>query len=284
MSFSMITEITVNILQLITLLLVIGYAFILINRNENRLGLVFFTLAMTSFLMSTLYWIAYDLIRPDTRMPLAVNEMGETATYLLLGACFTLCVPKVFELSAEYVAGALFAVANITLWIVWSGEWLQDIIGGIAYGYLVIVVVGRTRMTDAWQKRDRILHAVAAAAVILLFTLDLFFVAWKDALEWTSYAILILITLYSLFRAITALRGNPADKPRGYCLCLSFTAYIWAVNTVYMTTDLLYYAACLLEAAAFPLMLAAVCRESRFLQDSPAKTPESTPSKGGAGQ
>ena len=54
--------------------------------GRNKLSIVFFTLAIASILLSDLYWLAYDILRPETRMPFAANEISEWALFLLLGA------------------------------------------------------------------------------------------------------------------------------------------------------------------------------------------------------
>ena len=47
---------------------------------------VFFTFGLASYLISNVYWVAYDLLRPETRMPFAANEFGEIGLFLLLAS------------------------------------------------------------------------------------------------------------------------------------------------------------------------------------------------------
>lgn len=90
---------------------------------------VFFTFALVSLLMSGLYWLAYDLLRPDTRMPFAANEFGEIGGFLLLASALNAVFRGRFaDARREIVCAAVFAAASTALWIGWSGEWVEDVL------------------------------------------------------------------------------------------------------------------------------------------------------------
>ncbi len=269
MSFTTITEISINILQLIVLFFVILNAVVMIGNKKNKLVMVLFALSMTSFLLSILYWIAYDLIRPDTHMPLAVNEMGETAMFLLLGACMATCIPRKGtareRLLPEQVGASFFALANIVIWIFWTGEWFQDIIGGTGFAYLMFVVAGRLRLTDAWKKRDFIFHGLAGFLFVLLYTLDIITKnEYEDFINTIVFIILSVIILYSMIGALVSIKKNDVN---GKSVCLAFSTYVWAVTGVYSTSGIYYTIINLLEIAAIPMLLIALKKEvSRYDQ------------------
>ena len=74
-----------------------------------------FVLAMASYLLSDLYWIAYDILKPDTRMPIACNEIGECAIILLLSAGLESLLVDKKKIAGEILFAFLFIGANIAL-------------------------------------------------------------------------------------------------------------------------------------------------------------------------
>ena len=117
-----------TVVQSIVLVVIIAKTVRLMDNGKNVFLPFFFMLAMMSFLLSDLYWIAYDVLKPDTRMPIAANEIGECAMILLLSAGLDVVLNDKRKIPAEIVFTFLFIGANIVLWIAWSGEWLQDIL------------------------------------------------------------------------------------------------------------------------------------------------------------
>ena len=112
---------------------------LMINKNATFLPFMF-VLAMSSYFLSNLYWIAYDLLKPDTRMPIASNEIGECAMILLLSAGLDALLDGKQKKVGEVLFAFLFIGANIVLWIAWSGEWFQDILFGIPYVYFMWIL------------------------------------------------------------------------------------------------------------------------------------------------
>ena len=58
----------------------------LIRESGRLLIVVFLTFLFTMWLLTDLYWVIYDYMRPDSRMPFAVNEIGESTLFLLMPA------------------------------------------------------------------------------------------------------------------------------------------------------------------------------------------------------
>ena len=61
--------IATNLIFSALLIFLIRYCIRLIGKNERSVTAVFYTFGLISLLLSYLYWLAYSLIRPDTRMP-----------------------------------------------------------------------------------------------------------------------------------------------------------------------------------------------------------------------
>ena len=89
----MIPEIDENIillisvsLQVVMLSVLLALSLKLIKESGRQLPAVFLSFCYTLWLLSDIYWVIYDLIRPDQRMPFAANEIGEAATILMMAA------------------------------------------------------------------------------------------------------------------------------------------------------------------------------------------------------
>ena len=117
MSGLVLLEIIFTIFQSIILFVIISKAVRLIIEGKNVFLPFFFMLAMTSYLLSNLYWIAYDFLKPDTRMPIACNEIGECAMILLLSAGLESLLKDKKKVPGEIAFAFLFIGANIASWI-----------------------------------------------------------------------------------------------------------------------------------------------------------------------
>ena len=136
--------------------------------NENATFFPFmFVLAMSSYFLSDLYWIAYDLLKPDTRMPIASNEIGECAMILLLSAGLETILDEKQKKTGEVAFAILFIGANIVLWIAWSGEWFQDILFGIPYIYFLWILIRGLLSRKLLSLKAMLFVSVASVSVLM---------------------------------------------------------------------------------------------------------------------
>ena len=221
---------------------------------------VFFTFALVSLLMSGLYWLTYELLRPDARMPFAANEFGESGAFLLMAAALNAVFRGRFSAARrEMLCAALFMAGCVVLWIAWSGEWLQDLMSGLCYGYFFCVCARCLKLSGALSRREwRIL---ACLAVLLLGLQGLTFllpVPWSAAADYGAYAVMFAVLGYGMVKLIRALlRGG--DPRSQFALVLSVWA--WSVTTMYMSAGLFYLAASLCYVVCLPLIFTALLRE-----------------------
>ena len=73
MTVIQITLISVSI-QILVLALLLMLSVKLISESERNLTAVFMSFFFALWLLTDLYWLVYDLMRPDMRMPFAANE------------------------------------------------------------------------------------------------------------------------------------------------------------------------------------------------------------------
>lgn len=252
-------EALMDLLQIIVLIFVFHENLQLIYANRGAVHLVFFAFAAACYLLSDLYWLVYDLLRPEMRMPFAANEIGEWAFFLLLAA--SVGSPKAHSFQnakKEVLFTCFFVAASAGLWIGWSGEWMQDILTGLFYGYFLCTLVLRAKSEHAMPDRDWRMLGIVCAVLIAAQT-AIFFVpdAAKRPLDLFCYIILFTVSAVFLVRAVLSQRK---DEP-GKSVCHAFAFFAWIETVLYMSSGGYYVMAMILSLFSFPLILLAYKKE-----------------------
>ncbi len=253
-------EAALDLLRALVLVFILLGAFRFIGLRRFTARIVFFTLAVACILLCDLYWLAYDILYPEIRMPFAANEIGEWALFLLLGAALLSGKPLRFrEAKGELLGAVLFSAANAALWIAWSGEWVQDIFTGLAFAYFLCALVYQIKTEELFSLSYR--RLLGLLCVLLLAGQTATFLVPEELrrpLDRLCYVLLFAAALFLLARAIRAI-GKEADPARG--IGDTFTAFAWVVVTMYMSEGAFHAAAYGLSAVCFPLMLLALKKE-----------------------
>ena len=189
-----------------------------------------FVLAMASYLLSDLYWIAYDILKPDTRMPIACNEIGECAIILLLSAGLESLLVDKKKIAGEIVFAFLFIGANIALWIAWSGEWFQDILFGIPYIYFMWILIRGLRGRGCMTTKEFWIASVAGVFVLIV-QIPLFVV--KGNLFFLSE-----IIGFGMMFAIMAWLGVKSFRSKDCFVTATF--FLWTELSMFLTPDIYY--------------------------------------------
>ena len=238
----------INLIVEVVLICVILDMIRLIGPTNGSRALVFFIFAMVSVLISNLYWLAYEILRPETRMPFAANEIGEWACFLLLTAALT----AIFnDRQADSVRERLFAVffvlSSVALWLGWSGEWIQDILTGFAFGYLVVNTAHLVRVTELIPRRT---EAVIASVITLLLVLhgSIFFIPEGAGakVDIVCYVIMFALVIYFTYFLFKAYRERMENEK---FITLSFLSFVWSTSVMYMSAEPMY---------SFPQIIGAV--------------------------
>lgn len=255
----MIAEIIMDIIRSCVLLATLIGAIQMSRKRKFVPCMVLFALAVASLLLSEIYWLIYDILRPETRMPFAANEVAEWAMFLLLGVSIgaELLLP-VHEAYVEIICCILFAAANTALWIGWSGEWAQDILTGMCFAYLLCMIFLRIRREGVLTaSREKLLGITCI--VLLAGQTATFFVPERirKMIDLGCYVLLFTIAVMLMAVAVYALFKRTKQE----ALCCAYIAYAWVVTTMYMSSEGFYIAALAMSACCFPLMLFAWKRE-----------------------
>lgn len=263
MSALTIQDIISDVIQVVVLIYIIIISARLIDKGNRKLLPVFFTFAMVSFLLSDLYYLIYDVLWPDTRMPFAANEIAECATILLLSAGLeTLPDKKEKPVIRELIFTVLFMSANIALWIVWSGEWVQDIVFGLPYVYFLYIIVRGLNRFKVLGSRElavgRILCVVIIAAQIVLLKLDGIIFAILDT---SIYVLIFGMAVWFLVKCIKVIRENDVRRKGLY---ISHGFYLWTTLVMFMSAGTYYTIATGLNTVSLVVILTALKKELSF--------------------
>ncbi len=260
MSIFTMQDIVLTSIQVIVLLTIIILSSRLMVKGDRGVLPAFFTFAMVSFLLSDIYYIIYNILRPDTRMPFAVNEIAECALLLLLSAGLeTEAGRRDMIIPVDVLFPIVFIGANIGLWIAWSGEWMQDIVFGMPYMYLLFLLVRGIRRSNAMK----IPEAAALITLSLLnIVLQILILLLSDRFAslhlLIGYILMYIITAWLLYKSILVLRK---DTCRGKSLYLTITVFLWTLIVMYASDGMFYSIAMGLNIVSLPLMYLAVAKE-----------------------
>ncbi len=212
----------------------------LIGKSSRSIIAVFFTLSTCSMFLSYIYWLTYELLRPDIRMPFAANEVGEMAINLLLASILvTVFGSNRIDSYKEAVFGIAFQMACILLWIGWSGEWIQDIFSGLIMCYLVYVTVKALVISEAFSKAEWQFQGISLSILAILQGLTFVFEGKvHETLDVICYVIIFMIGIFYGYKTIKA-AVNKVDCR--ILLSLSCVSFIYGLNAMYMSAEPIYY-------------------------------------------
>ena len=223
----------------------------LIGESGRNLTTVFLSFSFALWLFTDLYWLIYDLMRPETRMPFAANEIGESAMFLMNAAIVNSAVRHRIRPPFGVLFGTLiFSVANVILWILWSGETVQDLFIGTVFAWSLYSIVRSLWWSNALNKREWILLSLLCAAIILCQALTFILPEnIKNIPDLSAYVLLIAGILFFVCILIKAFRGNlPYTQ-----LFLSFALVTWITLAKYMSGGNWYNLFLTLETFGMPL-------------------------------
>ena len=228
-----------DVLQVLVLLAVVVGYFHLARRAENNLYLIFAALSTATLMISTVYYVTHSFLREGMRVPFAANDIADFGTFLLMSAALRSALGTgKGRLRGVMLGAAAFAVANVCLWICWSGEWVRDILGGLSFGYFICVCIRSVYLTEAMGRWERavmwilcaVLIAVQVAALVTEDPLHLI-------LDTVGYGLLSLGEALLMLRiALTFRAGDRCDA----ALSLCYFAFCWNAVAMYMSAGVYY--------------------------------------------
>ena len=261
----MITETLVSIIlvsvMIIMLATLIPLGIGLIRTSKGSITAVFLVFYYAIMLFVLLFWLIYDIMLPDARMPFAANEIGEFTMFFMQAAI----INSLFESRPEsklMLAGSVFFTAiNVVLWWSWSGEWIQDIITGVAFAWVMYSIARALWGTRTLLKHGWVTISVIALMCVLCQALTFFVGETAGAvLETVGYvfvAVGILFFAFHIYRTAVKERAS-----RGFLILVAGLT-IWIIMGEYMSAGIWYNSFMGLRFATTPLWFLAVRRVVR---------------------
>jgi hypothetical protein len=206
---------------------------------------------MSGYLLSSLYWIAYDVLDPGTRMPMACNEIAENAMILLLCASLETILKDKRKIAKEIVFAILFIGANIALWIAWTGEWFQDILFGIPYIYFFWLLI-RGLLSRRVLSRKELWFAALASIIILTMQIPLLTIK-GNVFEVTK------VTCFMLMLALGAWLGIMSFRRKDFFLASTF--FLSTELSMFLSIGIYYYLSLLENIIAQLIMFSLLKKE-----------------------
>lgn len=243
--------------QTVVLGLLLFLAIRLLLRNKESVTVVFMSFCFALCFFSNLYWVVYDILRPDTRMPFAANEFGEAGLLLMLAATLNSAVPHGSRVAVKQTIGAvIFGACNAALWVAWSGEWVQDILIGLVVTWLFYSSVCSLKVTRALSKTEWILLGVYCALLIAGQTLTFVFEEpVKSSIDTGCYVLLCLGIVYFIIKLCISFRKREPSKK---LVSILISLMVWDSVSMYMSAGIMYHVFLNAETVFFILMYFAV--------------------------
>lgn len=224
---------------------------------------IMFGIGTAGLFLSGLYWVTFDLLYPLERMPFAANEFAEWAMFLAMASILgSMLTDPLRSAVWEIVFSVFFVAANVGLWIAWSGEWVQDIVTGLALGYFLINGVRMQKQESALTRPVRCLLGLAAVIVIAA-NIATFFVPETRVhiYDVVVYALMTAVEAYYIIRTIISIYKKEHPKINA---SLSFLAAVTAFFFMYMSSGIFYNIANISMSASFLLVFMSVNRTVRY--------------------
>ena len=251
-------EVVFAIILAAALLFILFFLARMLLSKRHPVVVAFFSFAIACFLFSTLYWIAYDLLQPKVRMPIAANEICEFALFLLTASSLKAAFPTRLPLKTTCIPAALFAAANAALWIAWSGEWVQDILTGISLGWFLCVLLACLLQCGAFSRAEWAALGAVSFLLIVGQTMTFLLPSAAQTFDRACYVVLFAGDFLLILKAVHTIRKR-RDPLQG--LCLSFAAWGWAMTALYMSAGWAYDAALFVVTLCCLLMFWAIKKE-----------------------
>ena len=229
-----------NLLQLAALVAICVQTYRLLDKKEYFYPLILFLFGMVAFMASDVFWMLHGIIRPDFRFPYSSSEVSQDGALLLLAAgLISLMGRSKAKLMSVTVGSICFTVVNIALWIVWSGEWFKDIFDGLIFMYFVCAVCRCIVRTEGLSRREWIILAIAGT-LLMAGEASLSVIPESAVLpvDICNYVLMFAILLFFYIKVIRSLCGVGSHIRS---LCLAYGGFTWALFSMYMSAEPMYF-------------------------------------------
>ncbi|MCR5332240.1 MAG: hypothetical protein K6E62_13810 [Lachnospiraceae bacterium] len=241
---------TIRVILCIFQICMLGYIIIRVIRlssiRKSSVITVFLLYGVVCLLISDLYWLVHGLLRPDVRLPFSVNEIGEMGTGLLFASLLSAVFKDRFRRPGlETISAAVFAIAAAALWVGWTGEWVKDILSGIVFGYYAVETVRGLKCSGVMSVIEWLV--ISIAAYILIAMQGLIFAVIEPVgavLDVFCYILMFSVMIWLMVKtgkAVIKAKKTKDLQDAEKSVALSFFSMVWIMNTMYMSSEPMYF-------------------------------------------
>ena len=194
-------------------------------------------------------------------MPFSVNAIGEYAFLMLLVSMYKQLFDSYkLKISIEICIITVMTFIYMCLWIRWSGVWTGNIIGAVAFGYLVCII---TMLIIEYEPiESKYLYYILFVAIIqLMLNLIVEFVI-KGAMT-EKVNLLMYITTYVpafvFLVIVTKKMISKTDNRKNMIPAGGFL--VWCLNAMYVSGDYWYELGDILSTIAIVYLYIGIKRE-----------------------
>lgn len=251
------------IFQIVILILVAARTLWSIRYGNHTIVLFFFIYGIVCFMISDFYWLVHGLLRPGARIPFSVNEVGEMGLNLLFTSMLNVIFRNRFKKPGiESILAIVFSASAVTLWIGWTGEWIKDIISGIAFGTLIFTTVRAVKAGGALSRTERV--TLVIASYVLLAMQGLIFIVNENTgkkLDILCYILMFSVMVWLVFKTVRSLVKSykkSVGQDHYKVLSICFLSLVWTLNTMYMSSEPMYFVATIVCSLTMPALMYSV--------------------------
>ena len=234
-----------------------------IRNSKVDLPAILFLFALFSFLLNDIYWLCFEIIYPGEKMPFSVNAIGEYAFLMLLVSMYKQLFDSYkLKISIEMGIISVMTAIYMCLWIRWSGTWTGNIIGAIAFGYLVCIIVGLILKYEPIPSKF-LYYILYIAIAQLMLNLAVEFVAPESMTNMVNNAMYAITYVSAIvFLVIVTVRTIKKSDNKGN-LILAGGFLVWTFNAMYVSGDYWYELGDALSTVAFVYLYIGIKREGK---------------------
>jgi hypothetical protein len=196
-------------------------------------------------------------------MPFSVNAIGEYAFLMLLVSMYKQLFDSYkLKITIENMIIAVMTAIYMCLWIRWSGTWTGNIIGAVAFGYLICIIVGL--IIEYEPIPSKFLYYILYIAIAqLMLNLAVEFVAPESMTNMVNNAMYAITYVSAIvFLVIVTVRTIKKSDNKGN-LILAGGFLVWTFNAMYVSGDYWYELGDALSTVAFVYLYIGIKREGK---------------------
>ena len=247
------------------------------RRSGNSVILVFLLYAYICLLLSDIYWISLSVVHPDERLSFSISDVADIGEQLMLASALGVIFRGIkYRKRLELILTIVASIGLIVLWVVWTDEWIKNILGGISFGYLMFEVVLAAKKTNAFSRREAIvIWCVSFVCLVLSYPLRWELVEDQLVQSIFFYPLMLIFTIWFFYKSIVALRfflktkENRMENARR-AIAVSTAALIWIRCSAYVSDGIPFTVFDFANTLIVPFILFSVLYHERVrLEEAP---------------